>query len=245
MASRLETALYSPYGAYELKAKYQRNFGIGTLATLGTVLLILAVAWIMSMESDVVAINAAPVVVKTVAELGPPPTIAKKPPQVQVAKPQISAPKVGIPKPVADDEVVDDDVVLATREELAEIVAPDISIGEGGGDIVVDIADDEYLPEPDEFVPVEEIAQMVYQATPEYPRLAKTAGLEGLVWVKALVDKDGSVRDAMIYKSSGTTSLDEAALAVAKQNRFKPAIQNNRPVAMWVTYKVSFELDNQ
>jgi len=39
------SALYSPYGAYELKAKYQRNFMIGTLSTLGFVLLILSVFW--------------------------------------------------------------------------------------------------------------------------------------------------------------------------------------------------------
>jgi len=245
MASRLETALYSPYGAYEMKAKYQRNFGAGSLIMLTVVLLILAVAYILTMEGDEVIINAEPVVIKTVAELGPPPTLAKKPPQVQVAKPQISAPKVGIPKPVADDEVVDDDVVLATREELAEIVAPDIVATEGGSDIVVDIQDDEYLPPPDEFVPVEEIAEMIHQVTPEYPRLARQAGLEGIVWVKALVSRDGSVRDAMVYKSSGTPSLDEAALAVAEQNKFKPAIQNGRPVAMWVTYKVNFELDAQ
>ena len=74
-------------------------------------------------------LNAPSVVIKTVADLGPPPTIAKAKPQVQVTQPNVAAPKVGIPKPVADDEVMDDDVVLATKEELAEIVAPDITAG--------------------------------------------------------------------------------------------------------------------
>jgi len=239
-------ALYSPYGAYELKAKYQRNFGLGTVITLVVVLLILATAWIIANlgEEDLEAIDLSARVIKTVADLGPPPSVAKKPPQVNVNQPQVAAPKVGIPTPVADDEVLDDDVVLATREELAEIVAPDIaSAAEGDGDIVVDIADDDYLPEPDEFVPVEELPQMIYQEKPEYPRLARQAGITGIVWVKALVDKEGNVRRAQVGKSSGTASLDEAAVEAAYKNKFRPGIQNGRPVNCWVTYKVNFELD--
>jgi len=241
--SHMESALYSPYGAYELKAKYQRNLASGTLITAGFVLLILLVAWIVSSAGSEVAISDQPVVIRTVADLGPPPTLAKKPPQVQVNQPQVAAPKVGIPTPVADEEVVDDDVVLATREEMADIVAPDISTTETSENIVVDIDEEDYLPAIDEFVPVEVIAEMIYYETPAYPRLAEQAGLTGLVWVKALVGSDGNVKDAVVYKSSGTPALDEAAIAAAPKCKFKPAIQNGRPVAMWVTYKVDFILN--
>ncbi len=236
-------SLWSPYGAYELKAKYQRNFLYGTGLTLGLVVLILLISWIASMEDDIEADATAAVVIKTVAELGPPPSIARKPPQVKVEAPKTVAPKVGIPKPVADDEVMDEDVVLATRDELAEIVAPDIASVAGEGGIEIDISDDDYLPAPDEFVPVEIYPEMIYQAPLEYPRLAKQAGITGVVWVQALVDKDGNVRDARIGKSSGTVSLDEAALKQAKDCKFKPGIQNGRPVNCWVTYKVDFVLD--
>lgn len=242
MASHTDMALYSPYGAYELKSKYQRNFLFGTGLVTGFIVLVLAVFWVIALMGEEEAINSSPVVIKTVAELGPPPTIAKKPPQVKVEQPDIQAPKVGIPTPVADEDVMDEDVVLATREEMAEIVAPSVS-DIGGDDIVVDISDEDYLPGINEFIPVEEIAEMITQKRPEYPRLAKQAGLEGTVWIKSLVAKDGSVKEAVVYKSSGTASLDEAALAVAKDNVFRPAIQNGRPVAMWVTYKVAFELD--
>ncbi len=236
--------LWSPYGAYELKSKYQRNFLFGTGLTFGTVVLILLVAWFVSRE-DEMDIGAAPVlVIKTVADLGPPPSIARRPPQVAVAAPQTAAPKVGIPKPVADDEVLDEDVVLATRDELAEIVAPDIATVAGEGDIEIDISEDDYLPAPDEFVPVEIYPEMIHQAPLEYPRLAKQAGITGDVWVQALVDKDGNVRDARVGKSSGTVSLDEAAVKQAMQCKYKPGIQNGRPIACWVTYKVEFTLDN-
>jgi hypothetical protein len=110
-----ESALYSMYGAFELKAKYQRNFLFGTLSILAFVLAILAVFWIMAQMEEEVVVSDQAVVIRTVKDLGPPPTIVKKPPQVQVNQPNVAAPKVGIPKPVADDEVLDDDVQLATR----------------------------------------------------------------------------------------------------------------------------------
>lgn len=240
--SHMESALYSAYGAYELKSKYQRNFAFGTLITTSFVLLILIVAWLTQQMQSERAISDQPTVIRTIADLGPPPTLAKKPPQVQVNQPQVAAPKVGIPTPVADEEVVDDDVVLATRDEMADIAAPDVSISTSE-DIVVDIAEDDYLPSMDEFVPVEIIAEMIYYEAPTYPRMAELASLTGLVWVKALVGKDGSVKDAAVYKSSGTPALDEAAIAAAPKCKFKPAIQNGRPVAMWVTYKVDFILN--
>ncbi|MFZ5980788.1 MAG: energy transducer TonB [Candidatus Zixiibacteriota bacterium] len=246
MSDPMMNSLYSPYGAYEMKSKYQRNFFFGTLATLSFVVLILVVAWVVANLGKEEVVDAPMVVIKTIAELGPPPTIAKKPPQVQVNQPNVVAPKVGIPKPVADDEVLDDDVQLATRDELAQIVAPDISdISNMEGDnISIEIEEDDYLPSATEFVPVEIYPEMIYEQKPEYPRLAEQAGIEGLVWVRALVSKEGKVLDAVVGKTSGTESLDQAALDAAKKNRFKPGIQNGRPIACWVTYKVEFTLGN-
>ena len=243
MASSHINALYSPYGAFELKSKYQRNFLFGTLSMVAFVAVILGTFWVIASLEDEPDVIYSAKVIKTVAELGPPPAIAKKPPQVQVNQPQVAMPKVGIPTPVADEEVLDDDVVLATREELAEIVAPDISASAGGdGDIVVDIQDDDYLPAPDEFVPVEIYPEMIFQADPPYPRLAKQAGLEGTVYVQTLVDKEGNVREARVQRSSGTASLDDAAVKAAKDCKFKPGIQNGQPVFCWVSFKYDFKL---
>ncbi|MEW6051412.1 MAG: TonB family protein [Candidatus Zixiibacteriota bacterium] len=234
-------ALYSPYGAYELKSRYQKNFMLGTGSVIALVVLVLIVVWVVTAIRSGEKVYGAPTVIKTIAELGPPPTITQRPPQVKVPEANVAAPKIGIPKPVADEEVADEDVTLATKEELAEIVAPDISASQGS-DVVVDIQEEEYIPRPDEFVPVEIQPEMIHEVIPEFPRLAKQAGLAGTVWVKALIDKDGNVRDAQVGKSSGTPSLDEAAVKTAFQNKFKPGIQNGRPVICWVTYKVEFKL---
>ena len=105
-----------------------------------------------------------------------------------------------------------------------------------------DSADDSTLPGIDEFVPVEVIAEMIHYEIPSYPSEAERMGIEGLVWIEALVGSDGKVIRAVVYKSSGHGGLDEAALRAAPKSIFKPAMQYGRPVAMWVTYKVEFEL---
>jgi protein TonB len=101
---------------------------------------------------------------------------------------------------------------------------------------------DEKLPSMDEMVVVDENAQVISRAKPHYSKMAQIAGLEGVVWIKALVGKDGAVRDAVIYKSSESAVLDRSALEAAFKSTYKPAIKKNQPVAVWVTYRVDFKL---
>ena len=234
-------ATYTPYGAYELKAKYQKNFATATGLAVSLVVVILLTMWMIQLIRGSEEVFMAPTVIKTIAELGPPPTIVQKPPQVKVTQPNVALPKVGIPTPVADDEAPNEDVVLATREEMADIAPPDISAGDAGN-IKVEINEDEYLPAAGEFVAVEVQPEMIHEATEPYPRLAQQAGIEGVVWVSVLVTRDGNVREAKVLKSSGTPSLDEAAVKVALKCTWKPGIQNGRPVACWVNYKINFTL---
>jgi len=242
-------AMYGGYGAYDMKVKYQRNFMLGIAFCAALVAVIVGAAYLYKVLTAVEdTIYEQPMVIKTIADLGPPPTVAKKPPRVDISAPQRAKPKVGIPKPVADDEILDDeDVVIASREELAEIVAPDMSVDQQSTDqdIVVAIPDEEYMPAPDEFVPVEIPAEMIYEEVPDYPRQARLAGMEAVVWVKVLVDKSGNVKKAIVLKSSGSRAgFDEAATTAAYKCKFKPAIQNGRPVPVWVSYSVEFELED-
>jgi TonB family protein len=100
------------------------------------------------------------------------------------------------------------------------------------------------FPGPDEFVPVDVLPEMIERVPPVYPDSCRLHEISGTLWVKALVDIDGKVRDAHIVKGSGTDcGLAEAALAAARKTRFKPALVDGRPVAVWVTYKVEFALE--
>ena len=99
-------------------------------------------------------------------------------------------------------------------------------------------------PAPDSFVACEMMPEMIYEHLPDYPHLAQTVGWEAEVWIKALVDKNGNVCDAMVLKSSGSKAgFDDEALKAAYKCKYKPGIQNGRPVPVWVSYKVEFILE--
>lgn len=106
-----------------------------------------------------------------------------------------------------------------------------------------DTANGEILPDPNEYVPVDQMPELIHSEAPTYPRLAEKAGVQGAVWVKACVNKEGRVVKAITYKSSGFKTLDDAALEVAPKNRYKPATLGGDPVTVWISYKVNFEID--
>ncbi|MEW5875479.1 MAG: TonB family protein [Candidatus Zixiibacteriota bacterium] len=97
------------------------------------------------------------------------------------------------------------------------------------------------MPRPNDFVAVEEMPEEIEHTYPEYPEKAVVAGASGTVWVQALVDSKGIVVEARILKSSGTNyGFEESALRAAYKNRYRPAMREGRPVAVWVSYKVDF-----
>ena len=59
--------------------------------------------------------------------------------------------------------------------------------------------------------------------------------------VQALVGKDGKVKDTQVVKS--IPMLDDAAVKAVRQWVFKPALSNNKPVAVWVAVPVRFSLN--
>lgn len=91
---------------------------------------------------------------------------------------------------------------------------------------------------PPEIYPV-----AMYIHIPDYPRIAKQKGITGTVEVEALVDSSGLVAKALVWTSSGSMALDQAAVSAAYHNRFRPAHSDGEPVPVWVVYKVDFVLD--
>ncbi|MFZ1683312.1 MAG: energy transducer TonB [Candidatus Zixiibacteriota bacterium] len=99
------------------------------------------------------------------------------------------------------------------------------------------------IPCPDDSPVCEIWPIMIEMRKPQYPRTAKRQGRTGTVWVKSLIDKKGMVRSSCVGKSSGWPELDKAAVAASFGNRYKPALEDGRAIAIWVTYKVDFKLD--
>jgi TonB family protein len=77
----------------------------------------------------------------------------------------------------------------------------------------------------------------------EYPSGALERGLEGSVMVKVLVGEDGLVRQAKVVQESGYNyGFEESALWAAIHSKWKPAIQDEKPVSLWIIYEILFRI---
>lgn len=68
------------------------------------------------------------------------------------------------------------------------------------------------------------------------------AGLEARVVLQVRVDSEGYVREARVLKSSGEDELDNAAVWIGEQMRFRPAQHEGRAVAALVRVPVVFDV---
>ncbi|MEK7726904.1 MAG: TonB family protein [candidate division KSB1 bacterium] len=238
---------FFPYGAPEMLLQYNKYLAWATLIAVALQLFGL-LSWVaaraLSEEPEAPMVRMR--IIKDVAELGPPPSIsATTTPAIAVSGPAVR-PSVGIPVPVPDAQITEENTI-ATQEELAQMQAP-ISSGAGGGtgDSLV-ISDDAFLfeeePDIDEFIPYQVAPVIIKRVEPIYPELARKAGMQGKVWVKVLIDKEGKVKKAVIMQ--GIEIFHEAAISSVLQWVFKPAIQQDRPIAVWMAIPINFKLLEQ
>jgi TonB family protein len=75
-----------------------------------------------------------------------------------------------------------------------------------------------------------------------YPRESFIAGEEGNVKLRLLVRDDGSVLDAQIESSSGSSRLDQASVELAQQWHYEPATRNGSRVAAKFPVVVAWKL---
>jgi protein TonB len=98
--------------------------------------------------------------------------------------------------------------------------------------------------EPTYFVAVEEMPEPInglkgIQEKIVYPEIAKRAGIEGKVFVRAFVDETGTVTKAEVVKGIGG-GCDEAALDAVLKTKFKPGKQRGKPIKVQVTISIVF-----
>jgi periplasmic protein TonB len=232
----------SQHSRTELKNVFHRNFVKGMIisillhaAVIGTYY---AIEYLGS-EEDIPTVG---VRILKYSDLGPPPSISAIPPPPSVAMASAVKPSIGVPVPVPDAEATSDQTI-ATQAELSATPSPALEQGNADGHVQVQqdivIADED--PGMDAFIAVEKQPQIVKRVIPIYPDMAMRAGLEGTVWVKILVDKDGVPRKAIVIKSTAEL-FNESAVAAAMGFLFTPAVMNNGPVKVWVAIPFKFVL---
>jgi TonB family protein len=73
-----------------------------------------------------------------------------------------------------------------------------------------------------------------------YPAMLRDAGIGGTVLLWVFIDESGTVQRAVVHTSSGYATLDDAALRVAPEMQFTPAIYRDRRVPVWIELPLFF-----
>ena len=76
----------------------------------------------------------------------------------------------------------------------------------------------------------------------KFPDILRDAGIGGTVLVWAFVDETGVVKNCQVHTSSGNSALDQAAVAAVLEFEFRPALNYDQHVPVWVSLPVSFQI---
>ena len=85
--------------------------------------------------------------------------------------------------------------------------------------------------------------ELIYRVEPDYPDPARTARLDGLVILEAIVNTRGDVVDVTVLQTSPPRfGFAEKAVEAVSQWRFRPSIYRGRPVNVRIRFSVEFNL---
>ena len=83
---------------------------------------------------------------------------------------------------------------------------------------------------------------LIRQTTPHYTDEAIKAKVQGIVVLQAIIRKDGSVDQPRVVRSLGYGLDEEAIRTVVNEWKFRPGSLNGRPVDVFATIEISFNL---
>ena len=149
----------------------------------------------------------------------------------------MAPPTAAAPVPVPDAEAPPEQKI-ASQEDLAQST-PGVA-ADGDQQIQVAPPSEEEPRSSARTSTSRSCRKSITKVNPVYPEMAREANVDGTVMIQALVGKDGKVQDMRVVKS--IPMLDDAADDAVRQWVFKPALANNKPVAVWVGVPVRFSL---
>jgi protein TonB len=81
---------------------------------------------------------------------------------------------------------------------------------------------------------------LVHKVQPTYPALARSARIQGVVMLQAVISKQGTIENLRIL--TGHPMLAPAAIDAVRQWRYRPYILNNELVEVEAQITVNFSL---
>jgi len=87
--------------------------------------------------------------------------------------------------------------------------------------------------------------EALHTTPPVYPEEARKDRIEGKVVVKTVIDLQGNVQNPTVETSSGSASLDQAAMDAVSTWTFKPATLHGKAVEVEYRLTLNFKLDGE
>ena len=153
-------------------------------------------------------------------------------PQTQQQRQAPAPTRPTVPIASEDENLPEDETIEFTDLDLESEPPPPPPPPSGDDDIFA------FVPHDEAPIPIGGFEAI--QKALKYPDFARKAGVEGKVQVMVQVDVDGSVVDYRIIQP--LVGCDEAAVKAIRSVKWKPAMQRDRPVKVWVMVPVEFRL---
>jgi protein TonB len=234
------------YGAYELRRDNPRNTNKALI--IGVVVFVFLISFKTILNKIQGFIPKADEKVKITEVVLPPPPLdeTKKPPP---PPPEPPKPKV--------DQVKFPPLVVKPDNEIRE--------KDPKGDPNADIRIDEPVGNSDVKQVVEENPNQIFTAVEQspsfpggdakfgaylgkairYPAIARENNVQGRVILTFVVERDGSLTDIKVVRGIGSGCDEEAVRALKASPKWKPGIQNGRPVRVQYSVPVAFSLSQE
>ena len=143
-------------------------------------------------------------------------------------------PRPAVPIASSDEDIPDDETIDDTEINFADIPAPP-------EEPLADDAEEIFVVYDIPPTPIGGFGEIYKHVV--YPELAIKAGLEGVVFLKCLINTKGEVEQTQVLKPSGSDiGFEEAAQAAMMKVQWNPAKQRDRNVKVWVSVPVRFTL---
>jgi protein TonB len=84
------------------------------------------------------------------------------------------------------------------------------------------------------------MAKLLRKVIPEYPALARSARISGVVRLIGTIGEDGAIRNLQLV--SGHSLLARAAMEAVQQWIYKPTLLNGKPMEVIAPIEVTFSL---
>ncbi len=245
------------YGAYELRRTNPKNTNRALL--IGIIFFVFVISLKTIINKIEGLIPKAPEKVKiSEVVLTPPPAEKKKeeiPPPQEPPKPKVD--QVKFPPPIVKpDNEVKEEPPTVQELKVADPGQKDIK-GDPNADIKIDepvgnsdvkqVTEDvnkvydvvEVLPSfpggPDKFI-------AYLQKNMRYPAADRENNVQGKAVMQFVVERDGSLTDIKVVRAPTQAMGDEATRVLKSSPKWKPGIQNGRPVRAQYTIPISFTL---